>query len=143
MTLWQVKHDTVPLDDSRGSKYSILPSSTLSAVVGLSAGAGATSGNACHGPLAAAAGVMANGVEVRTIAAIATKRMALLPETGQDADTLMQPRSLHKSEKYRTWCCSPFVDQSAIGRIVVSLITVTVTDELIDCTFGSFDRWSR
>ena len=33
--------------------------------------------------------------------------------------------------------------QSAIGRIVVSLITVTVTDELIDCTFGSFDRWSR
>ena len=29
------------------------------------------------------------------------------------------------------------------GSTVVSLITVTVTDELIDCTFGSFDRWSR
>ena len=31
----------------------------------------------------------------------------------------------------------------AMGSIVVSLMTVTVTDELIDCTFGSFDRWSR
>src|SRR5512143_3229212 len=38
MTLWHEKHDTVPVEDRRGSKYSILPSSTLAAVVGLSAG---------------------------------------------------------------------------------------------------------
>ncbi len=45
ITLWQEKHDTVPVEDRRGSKYSILPSSTLAAVVGLSAGAGALSGS--------------------------------------------------------------------------------------------------
>ena len=38
--------------------------------------------------------------------------------------------------------CLRFNHQSS-GSAVVSLITVTVTDELIDCTFGSFDRWSR
>jgi len=48
MTLWHVKHDTVPLDDNLGSKYSIFPSSTFSAVMGLSAGAGAWSGRASH-----------------------------------------------------------------------------------------------
>ena len=36
-----------------------------------------------------------------------------------------------------------FTNHQPSGRAVVSLITVTVTDELIDCTFGSFDRWSR
>ena len=35
------------------------------------------------------------------------------------------------------------VPQSMIGSTVVSLITVTVTEELMDCTYGSFDRWSR
>lgn len=92
MTLWQEKHETLPLDDSRGSKYSILPSSTLSAVAGLSAGAGATSGSACQEPVAAA--ITAKGVEVRTTAVMTTKRMALLPETGQDVNTLVQPQSL-------------------------------------------------
>ncbi len=67
----------------------------------------------------------------------------MTPETEQDANTLGRLWSPRKSEKYRTSPRSPIVDQSAIGRIVVSLITVTVTDELIDCTFGSFDRWSR
>src|SRR5690606_41456360 len=54
MTLWHEKQDTVPVDEKRGSKYSILPSSTLDAVVGLSAGAGAVSGNDRHGVCAAA-----------------------------------------------------------------------------------------
>src|SRR5512139_3809554 len=40
MTLWQEKQDTDPVEENRGSKYSILPSSTLAAVVGLSAGSG-------------------------------------------------------------------------------------------------------
>ena len=48
MTLWQEKHETLPLDDMRVSKYSILPSSTFSGVVGLSAGAGATSATAAR-----------------------------------------------------------------------------------------------
>jgi len=48
MTLWQDKQDTVPVDDSRGSKKSILPNSTLAAVVGLFAGVGGSAGRACQ-----------------------------------------------------------------------------------------------
>src|SRR5512140_1332138 len=101
ITLWQEKHDTLPLDDSRGSKYSILPSSTLAAVVGLSAGAGATSGNACQGPAAATAPMAVSSVDDRTMAVIETKRIALLPASERDANTVVQLPSLHKSEKYR------------------------------------------
>ena len=69
MTLWQEKHETLPLDDMRVSKYSILPSSTLAGVVGLLAGAGATSGNGCQG-LAAIAGIV--------VASAISKQMPIL-----------------------------------------------------------------
>jgi hypothetical protein len=46
MVLWQDAQDTVPVEDKRGSWYKILPNSTFSAVVGLSAGAGAVVGKA-------------------------------------------------------------------------------------------------
>src|SRR5512140_827499 len=97
ITLWQEKHDTLPLDDRRGSKYSILPSSTLAAVVGLSAGAGATSGNGCHGPPAATALVAANSIDVVTIEVMARMRMALLSASWTDASSLEQRPSFHKS----------------------------------------------
>ena len=48
MTLWQEKQETVPVAENRGSKKSILPSSTFSTVVGLFTGNGAESGNASH-----------------------------------------------------------------------------------------------
>lgn len=48
MTLWQEKHDSVPVDDRRGSKNSILPSSILAGVEGLSADSGALDGSACQ-----------------------------------------------------------------------------------------------
>src|SRR5512140_1670745 len=102
MTLWHEKHATLPLDESRGSKYSILPSSTLAAVVGLSAGAGATSGSACQGPAAATVPMAASSVDDRTIAVIETKRIALLPASERDASTVVQRPSHRKSEKYRT-----------------------------------------
>src|SRR5512132_2077616 len=44
ITLWHELHDTVAVSDSRGSKNSCLPSSTLATVVGLSAGVGGVFG---------------------------------------------------------------------------------------------------
>jgi len=50
--LWHELHETVPVDEKRGSMYNFLPNETFSGVVGLSAGTGATSGSACHAALA-------------------------------------------------------------------------------------------
>ncbi|SJM96374.1 hypothetical protein CRENPOLYSF1_890044 [Crenothrix polyspora] len=46
--LWQDEHETVPVEDKRGSWYSILPNAILASVVGLPAGAGAVVGKASH-----------------------------------------------------------------------------------------------
>jgi hypothetical protein len=48
MVLWHDEHDTVPVEDRRGSWYSILPNAILASVVGLPAGAGAMVGKASH-----------------------------------------------------------------------------------------------
>jgi hypothetical protein len=46
--LWQEKHETVPVEESRGSKKSILPNSTFAGVLGFAAGSAALAGKACQ-----------------------------------------------------------------------------------------------
>ncbi len=62
MVLWQEAQETVPVEDKRGSWYSIFPSSTFSSVVGLSDGAGATVGNASQAEATEMEPVNANAI---------------------------------------------------------------------------------